>query len=322
MQLYLLGEITPFSSQTKLLGKTCIDILSARFPNATALTDINGLSYPCVAIRGDYPMASRRQVESAALALSQGKTYEKGGVFALYSPAQRFRVLDYPEGFSAPSFAYYVRRGMQEITDKLQREGVTVYGAASLLIDYTVKVEQGAVLYPNNVLTGNTVIEKNAVLYPGNVVHDSTVGEGATLFYTVANAAAIQKNANVGPFAHLRAGTYVGENVRVGNFVEIKNSHLHSGVKAAHLTYVGDAEIGKSTNVGCGVVFANYNGKIKQKTVIGERCFLGCNSNFIAPLTVGADCFVAAGTTVTEHVPNGSFVIGRNPQKTVKKKER
>lgn len=119
-------------------------------------------------------------------------------------------------------------------------------------------------------------------------------------------------NCTVGPYAHFRNGAVVGDDCRIGNFVEIKNSRLGQRVKAAHLAYIGDADVGEGTNVGCGVIFVNYDGKAKHRTEVGNNCFIGCNSNLVAPLKLGNGCFVACGTTVNRDVPDGAFVIGRS----------
>lgn len=322
MQLFILANATEYSAKTKLLGVLGAEILQTRFPNATVISNLNELLYPSVLIRDDYPLADKESVSIAINSLSQGKTYEKAGVFALYSRAQIFRVAAYPEGFTKNSYSHYVRRALDEKITSLQAQGVKFYDAQSVYVEYGVKVEEGAEIYPSNYLLGNTQIGKNAVLFPGNVLTDTVVEESATLTYTVSEGAIVRSSANVGPFARLRKGATVGETAKIGNFVEIKNSAIGKGVKIAHHTYVGDAEIGENTNVGCGVVFANYNGKEKQKTVVEKDCFLGCNVNLIAPVMVGENAFIAAGTTVTENVPNGSFVIGRSRQIIKRKEER
>ena len=123
--------------------------------------------------------------------------------------------------------------------------------------------------------------------------------------------ARVGKNCTVGPFAHLRKGANVGDNCRVGDFVEIKNSVVGEGTKVSHLAYVGDADVGENCNIGCGVVFCNYDGKNKHRTRVGNNCFIGSNVNLIAPVEIADGAFVAAGTTVTEGAGKGDFVIGR-----------
>ena len=127
----------------------------------------------------------------------------------------------------------------------------------------------------------------------------------------------MRARASVGPYARLRRAT-IGEDCRVGDFVEVKNSTLENGVKAAHLSYIGDAAVGERTNVGCGTVFCNYDGKTKHKTTVGCDCFIGANTNLVAPLVVGDKAFIAAGTTVTRDVDEKTFTIGRVRQDTVK----
>ncbi|MBE7091408.1 MAG: hypothetical protein E7363_05830 [Clostridiales bacterium] len=320
MQLFILSGATEYSAKTKLLGLFGAEILHTRFPTATVIQSVNELTYPSVLIRDDYPLADKESVSNAFQCLSQGKTYEKAGVFALYSRAQIFRISGYPEGFTQNAFSHYVRRALDEKISILQTQGVKFYDVQSVYVEYGVKVEEGVVIFPNNYLLGNTIIRKNAMLNPGNVLTDTTVGESVSLTYTVSEGAEICNGASLGPFARLRKGAIIGENAKIGNFVEIKNSRIGEKVKIAHLTYVGDAEIGENTNVGCGVVFANFNGKEKQKTVVEKNCFLGCNVNLIAPVRVGENSLIAAGTTVTEGVPKHSFVIGR-PKQITKQKE-
>ena len=320
MRLYVLSGATAYSGNTKLLGCLGAEILRANYPSALVVTSLKELVYPCALIRDDYPLVDSARVSTALTCLSQGKPYEKAGIFTLYSSAQNHRVSAYPEGFTFSTYAYYLCRALQGRVASLQTQGVKIYDPNSLYIEYGAQVHSGAEIYPNNYLLGSTVVGKNAVLYPGNILTDTVVGEGATLTYTVSDGAEIFRGVRVGPFARLRKGANIGQNAKIGNFVEIKNSQIGENVKIAHLTYVGDAEIGKNTNVGCGVVFANYNGKEKQKTVVESNCFLGSNVNLVAPVTVGEGAFVAAGTTVTDNVPNHSFVIGRSRQ-TVKQKE-
>ena len=143
-------------------------------------------------------------------------------------------------------------------------------------------------------------------------VVDSVIGENTVVKSSRIESSEVGANCTVGPNAHLREHAYVGDGCRIGNYVEVKKSTLCDGVKASHLSYVGDAYVGKGTNIGCGVIFVNYDGKVKHKTTVGDNCFIGCNSNLVAPLYVGNDCFIACGTTVDKDVPDGAFSIGRS----------
>lgn len=179
-------------------------------------------------------------------------------------------------------------------------------------LDDTVKVGDNVTIEPFAVVLGNTVLRDNCTVGSFSYILDSDIGSGTIVNASRIVNSAVGDNCSVGPYAHLRDGALVGDECRIGNFVEIKKSDLHCGVKASHLAYLGDAEVGERTNIGCGVIFVNYNGKTKNKTTVGKNCFIGCNSNLIAPITVGDGCFVACDTTVTSDVPADSFVIGRS----------
>ena len=189
--------------------------------------------------------------------------------------------------------------------------GVVFIDETSVFFDEKVKIGDNATIYPNNHIYGDTVIGNGAVINPNNIITDSVIGEGAVITASVIEKSTVGKNVSMGPNAHLRPNSVIGDNCHIGNFVEIKNAVLKKGTKVAHLTYVGDAEVGENCNIGCGSIFVNYNGKIKQKSVVGDRCFIGSNCNIIAPVTIGDDAFIAAGTTVTKSVEKESFIIGR-----------
>lgn len=182
---------------------------------------------------------------------------------------------------------------------KFKKSFCSGYNKNGIYIEKGVKVFAGASVWFGNVIKGESEVGSNCELLPHNYIEGAKIGENCT----------------VGPFARLRKESVIGRNCKIGNFVEIKNSHLGKNVKIAHLTYVGDAEIGDNCNLGCGVVFCNYDGKNKHKCKVGQNVFVGSNSNLIAPLVVGDDCFIGAGTTVTEDLECGSFAIGRVKQK-------
>lgn len=152
----------------------------------------------------------------------------------------------------------------------------------------------------DNIKIGNNCTLKNAVVADGTYITDSFLED-----------CMIGKNCKIGPYSRVRGKTNIGDNCKIGNFVEIKNSELGIGVKAGHLAYIGDAIVGDNTNIGCGVVFANYNGVDKNISIIGKNCFIGSNVNIISPVKIKDDTYICAGTTVTNNTENGDFVIGR-----------
>ena len=176
------------------------------------------------------------------------------------------------------------------------------------------RIAESAVIYPNNTITGETVIGENTVIMPNCIIDGCKIGKGVKITASVMEGAVVSDGATVGPFAYLRKGTEIGEGCRVGDFVEIKNAKIGDGTKVAHLTYVGDCELGKKCNVGCGVVFVNYDGKQKHRTTVGDGCFIGSNCNVIAPVNIADGSYIAAGTTVTEDTPEDSLVVGRARQ--------
>lgn len=180
------------------------------------------------------------------------------------------------------------------------------------ILEKTVKVGVGVTIEPYAVVKGNTELGDYCTVGSFSYIDNSVIGAHTEVKSSRITDSAVGEHCTVGPNAHLRERATVGNNCRVGNYVEIKHSVLHDGVKAAHLSYIGDAEVGARTNIGCGVIFVNFDGKTKHRTTVGEDCFIGCNSNLVAPLNVGNGCFVACGTTVDKDMPDGSFSIGRS----------
>ena len=186
----------------------------------------------------------------------------------------------------------------------------------NIYIDKKTIIEEGVTIYPFNVIVGNSVIKQGAVLYPSNYIVDSSICEGASITYSVIENSVVKNGAKIGPFSHLRPGSEIGEEAKIGNFVEIKNSKIGKNTKASHLSYIGDGQVGDRVNIGCGVVFVNFTGKYKEKTTIGSDSFVGSSVNLIAPVSIGEKAFIAAGTTVDKNVNNGDFVIGRSKMQT------
>lgn len=213
---------------------------------------------------------------------------------------------------------------------QLRENGVRFIDSSHCYIDSDVEVGEGTLIYPNTYLTGKTVIGKNVVIEMGAQITHSIVEDNAkVLAYSILESAHVKTKASVGPFARLRPGADIGAEAKIGNFVEIKKSVLDKGVKVSHLSYVGDAFIGEETNIGCGFITCNYDGVQKHVTKIGKNCFIGSDSQTVAPVEIGDDCFVASSSTITKNMPNGAFAISRNQQTTkeglahrfIKKKE-
>jgi bifunctional UDP-N-acetylglucosamine pyrophosphorylase/glucosamine-1-phosphate N-acetyltransferase len=194
------------------------------------------------------------------------------------------------------------------------RSGVTIFDPSTTYIGADVRIGQNTILYPGNVLEGTTTIGQDCVLYPNNRLQDAEIGCRVMLQSSVILDSSIGSGTTVGPFAYIRPGSRIGSHVRIGDFVEIKNSSIGEHTKVSHLTYIGDAELGKEINVGCGVVSVNYDGKNKHKTVIGDHAFIGCNVNLVAPVEVEDHAYIAAGSTITEKVPARALAIARARQ--------
>jgi bifunctional UDP-N-acetylglucosamine pyrophosphorylase/glucosamine-1-phosphate N-acetyltransferase len=200
------------------------------------------------------------------------------------------------------------------VLEKHLKNNITIYDPITTYIDLEVVIEEGAIIHPMNVLRGKTRICKNAIVFSNCELLDTVVGEDVDIRSTFAVEANIGKYATVGPFACLRKGANIGAYCRIGDFVEVKNSIISDGVKMAHLAYVGDSDVGQNTNVGCGSVFANYNGSTKSRCLVGSNVFIGANTNLVAPVTVHNGAFIAAGSTITHDVPEGNFCIARSRQ--------
>jgi bifunctional UDP-N-acetylglucosamine pyrophosphorylase/glucosamine-1-phosphate N-acetyltransferase len=198
--------------------------------------------------------------------------------------------------------------------DQLMLSGVTVIDPAATYVDTEVAVGADTVLYPGTVLEGATTIGRDCVVGPFSHLVDTRLGDGVTFAQSKANLAEVADGVNVGPFAHLRPGTVVDRDARVGSFVEIKKSHLGEGAHVAHLSYVGDAEVGPRANIGGGTITCNYDGRKKHPTNIGADAFIGSNNTLVAPVTVGKGAYTAAGSTITDDVPADALGLGRARQ--------
>ncbi|UKS65412.1 bifunctional UDP-N-acetylglucosamine diphosphorylase/glucosamine-1-phosphate N-acetyltransferase GlmU [Rossellomorea marisflavi] len=194
------------------------------------------------------------------------------------------------------------------------RNGVTIKDPKNTYIDSDITIGRDTVILPGTVLKGNTVIGEDAVVGPNTEVKDCTIGDRTVLRQSVAHDSFIGADVQVGPFAHIRPASNIGDEVKIGNFVEIKKASFGKGSKASHLSYIGDAEVGSDVNLGCGSITVNYDGKNKFLTKIEDGVFVGCNSNLVAPVTIGQGAYVAAGSTITEDVPGEALSIARARQ--------
>lgn len=192
--------------------------------------------------------------------------------------------------------------------------GVTIINPKDTYIGDEVEIEKDTIIYPGNVLEGKTIIKEGCILYPNSRIKDSIIENDVTIQSSVILEAKVGANTTVGPFAYIRPETTIGKSARIGDFVEIKKSIIGDGTKVSHLTYIGDAEVGSGCNFGCGTVVVNYDGKKKYKTIIGNNSFIGCNTNLVSPVEVEDNTYIAAGSTITEKVPEGSLAIARSRQ--------
>ncbi len=200
---------------------------------------------------------------------------------------------------------------LQAKREQLLAAGVIMMDPAAVYVEDDVTVGAGTLLLPGTILRGNTVIGENCCIGPQTMITDSTVEDGCTVNASQCEESVIKKDCQIGPYTHIRPHCVVGEGSKIGAFVQLKNCNLGRGTKMAHLTYVGDSDVGEDCNFGCGTITCNYDGFKKHRTTIGSHVFVGCNTNFIAPVAVEDGAFIAAGTTVAEDVPEDALAIGR-----------
>lgn len=203
------------------------------------------------------------------------------------------------------------------ILNKLMDEGVTIMDPASTFIEGSVKIGRDTVIYPFTWLEGNTEIGEDCEIGPNVRLTNVEVGNGNHLQFVYGHDCKVCDEVTAGPYVHLRPDTVIGNKVKIGNFVEVKNSNVGTGTKLPHLTYIGDSDIGSGVNMGCGCITVNYDGKKKHRTVIEDNAFVGCNTNLVAPVTVKAGCYIGAGSTITKEVPENSLGIARAKQKNI-----
>ncbi len=272
--------------------------------------------HPSTALEDRDTGVCRIDTETLSAALAEGADFES----ALRSGADRL-------GARSVWFqgAYLLRSGWEgrmeaELTARqygavrLMKAGVRVTDPNSVYVGPRVSVGAGTVLLPGVILRGVTAIGRDCEIGPNAMITDCTVGERVTVNASQLNESRVESGAKIGPFAYIRPHCYVGRDVKVGDFVELKNSTIGEGTKISHLTYVGDSDVGGKVNFGCGTVTVNYDGAAKYRTTIGDNAFIGCNTNLVAPVKVGDGAYTAAGSTITDDVPADSLAIARSVQ--------
>lgn len=233
------------------------------------------------------------------------------------SPVMAVDIDDYQEMFGINdrkqlAAAYEILQN--RIKDDWMAAGVTLINPDSITIDDTVQIGNDVVIEPQTHLRGHTVIESGSRIGPGSLIENSQIGENVTVLYSVVSDSVISANSRIGPYAHIRGHAEVGNGCRIGNFVELKNAQIGERTNVAHLSYLGDATVGNQVNVGAGTITANYDGFKKHRTHIGDRTKTGSNSVLVAPITVGQNVTIAAGSTITEDVADNCLVIARSRQ--------
>lgn len=245
------------------------------------------------------------------------KRLEKAGVFAAEWPTKEekengdFPFFVFPLHSAGQFSAAYNELNMRNIA-RHEENGVIFLDHDRTIVESDVVIAPGVMIYPGNTLQGSTRIGADCVLYPNNRLNNAVVGRGTTVESSVLLNCAVGEETTVGPYAYLRPDTSVGNHCRIGDFVEIKNSSIGDGTKVSHLTYVGDSDLGKDINLGCGVVFVNYDGKVKNRSKVEDHAFIGCNCNLVAPVHVGKNAYLAAGSTVVEDVPEDALFVARS----------
>lgn len=206
----------------------------------------------------------------------------------------------------------------RNVLNRLMAQGVSIPFADGIVISPEVSVGADTVILPGTIIKGKTVIGSGCSIGPNTVLENCTVGDNVTINSSQCEAAEVSGGCSIGPFSRLRPGTKLKENVHIGNFVEVKNSDIGTGTSLSHLTYIGDSDIGSGVNIGCGCATANFDGNLKHRTRVGDNSFLGCDTCLVAPVSLGDNCYTAAGSVITQDVPDGALAVARERQ-TVKK---
>ncbi|MDY3983852.1 MAG: bifunctional UDP-N-acetylglucosamine diphosphorylase/glucosamine-1-phosphate N-acetyltransferase GlmU [Veillonellaceae bacterium] len=251
---------------------------------------------------------------------AQGELYITDVISILVDAGQRvsaYMTKDSDESLGVNSRAQ-LAQAQQIIRNRKNQElmanGVTLIDPATTYVEPGVVVGRDTVLQPGTILEGNTIIGENCEIGPQTRLTNVVVGNDDIIHYTYAHDCEVRNGTDIGPYVHLRPNTIIGDKVHIGNFVEVKNSQVGEGTKFPHLSYIGDSDVGGAVNIGCGTITVNYDGKIKHRTKIGDGAFVGCNTNLVAPVSVGDYAYIGAGSTITKDVPAKALAVGRARQ--------
>ena len=293
------------SFELDILGKSTLELMKERL-GAEIVEDLppgdKVVLYPVYPLLSEESFKRFLKANAGSFSFEGGYVVRGGSDSVLIGGVEQglFSLADYPSILSCAmreSAAYWAERGV------LVEEGAEV--------SFLAELQEGVIVERGARIVGKCVIGRNARIGADSEIIDSVIGENCEVRRSVVEKSEVGKDCKIGPFAYLRPNSVVGDGCKVGDFVELKNCRFGSGSKAAHLSYIGDAKVGENVNIGCGVVFANYNGKTKSKSVVGSGSFIGSNCNLIAPVTVGEGSYLAAGTTLTKNLQDGDFCIGR-----------
>ncbi len=317
--VYLYVGATEFSAACRLIGESPAGVLFAEFPYARKVTSLAGLKYPCLVISDAFPLLTEDGVVFL-LSCGRGKAVAPGFCLAEREEDLHPRFLTAGQNRLSPATYGEIVRCLRKRKNRaLASSGVWIEDPERTDVGVFCCVEPGCEILSGSRITGRSKIGKNTVLCGGNLIKDAVIGKNCVITSSVLTDCVIGDGCVVGPNAHLRPGTLIGDNCKVGAFTELKHARLGEEVKVPHLSYLGDCTLGDRTNVGCGIVTANYDGKNKWETTVGADVFLGCNSVLVAPVGVEDGAYIAAGTVVTADVPKDGFAIGRVRQ-TVREK--
>ncbi|WP_369881146.1 bifunctional UDP-N-acetylglucosamine diphosphorylase/glucosamine-1-phosphate N-acetyltransferase GlmU [Anaerosalibacter bizertensis] len=228
-----------------------------------------------------------------------------------------YKIEDSTEIFGINSrvqLAYAEKLMRKRINEKHMKNGVTLIDPESTYIGNDVKIGSDTIVYPGAILEGNTVIGEDCIIGHNTRIVNGKISNKVEIQISTILDSIVEDGTKVGPYAYLRPNSHVGKNVKIGDFVEVKNANIGDNSKASHLSYIGDADVGRNVNIGCGVVFVNYNGKTKSRTTVEDNAFIGSNSNLVAPVVVKEWGYIAAGSTITDKVDRGHLAIARARQ--------